>query len=203
MKTVLAPGDKPVRCFFYARGEQRALAVVFHRDRVVLDVRLGLGDPTRSPERVERAVDGDAVRPRSELRFAAVRRERPKDLNPHFLRDVGGEIGVADQTPYDGVDVRRVLRPKVVQRPLIAFDGALDEDLIHSHGVLLTWSHRRPGGLHAASGPISRAGRARSATRLSSRGHWTSDDSDALDPCNETAKKRLVILDHKTDRRIP
>ncbi len=66
-----------------------------------------------APERVERAVDGDAVRPRSELRFPAIRRERPEDLNPHFLRDVGGEVGVADQTPDDGVDVRRVLRPKV------------------------------------------------------------------------------------------
>ena len=71
--------------------------------------------------------------PGAELRFAAVRRQCSEDLDPHLLRDVGCEIGVADKTPDDGVDVRRVLRPEVVQRPLIAFNGALDEDLIHSH----------------------------------------------------------------------
>jgi hypothetical protein len=57
-----------------------------------------------------------------ELRFPAVRRQRPKDLIHTLLRDVGGEVGVADQTPDHGVDVRRVLRPEVLQRPLVAVD---------------------------------------------------------------------------------
>ena len=133
---------QPVRRFLDARCEQRSLAVVLHRHRVVLHVRFGLRDPARAPQRVERAIDGDAVRPRSELRLPAIRRQRPEDLDPHFLRDVGGEIGVADQTPDDGVDVRRVLRPQGLQRPLIAFDGALDEDLSPFPWGSLLWSRR-------------------------------------------------------------
>jgi len=77
-------------------------------------------------QRVERTVHRDAVRPRAELRIAAITRQRAKDLNPDLLRDVGGKVRIADQPPNDRVDVRSMLRPNRAQRPLIAGDCQCD-----------------------------------------------------------------------------
>ena len=103
--------------------------VVFHVD---LHGRHALG----SSQRVERPVHRDAVRPGPELRVAAKAGQRPEDLDPHFLRDVGGQIRiVSDQTSDDDVDVRRVAGPQGPHRRLIARQGALYGELFVLHDV--------------------------------------------------------------------
>ena len=76
------------------------------------------------------------MRPRSELRVAAEARQRAEDLDPHFLRDVGGEIGiVSDEASDHDIDVRRMSGPEGPHRRLIARQGALNGELFVLHDV--------------------------------------------------------------------
>jgi hypothetical protein len=78
-------------------------------------------------QRVERPVHRNPVRPGAELGLATICRQRPKDLNPHLLRDVLSLVRVADQAPYDGVHVRGMLNPKGSHGPLVTIDCAPDQ----------------------------------------------------------------------------
>jgi hypothetical protein len=62
--------------------------------------------------------------PRPELRIAPIGRQRAKDLDPDFLRDVRGQICIAHEPTHHRIDVRRVLRPERLQCSLIPLDGA-------------------------------------------------------------------------------
>lgn len=95
---------------------------------VNLDFRLAY--PPERPERVQRAVDRNPVRPGGELRITAVARQRAENLNPDFLRHVGRQIRVSDQPSHNRIDARRVLRPNGAQRGLVAIDGSTDCDLV-------------------------------------------------------------------------
>ena len=51
------------------------------------------------------------MRPGPELRFSTVAGQRLEDLDPDFLRDVGGDVVVATQAANDRVDMGRVPQP--------------------------------------------------------------------------------------------
>ena len=77
------------------------------------------------------------MRPRAELSIPTKAAESTKNLYPHILRDVGGKVGISSEPPHHCIDVRRVLRPELPQRPLITVDGALDYQAICMHVVHL------------------------------------------------------------------
>ena len=117
-------------------GEQPAFRVRLDRCRIVLHVHLHRRRALRTPERIQRAIHCDAVRPRPELRVAAKARQRPEDLDPDFLRDVRRQIGVVtDQPPDDDVDVRRMPGPQGPHRRLVAREGSLYGELFSLHDV--------------------------------------------------------------------
>ena len=133
-------GGEPLDRLVDALREEAAVHVVFHRDGVVLHHRLELGEPPHRAQRIERAIHRDAVRPGGELRIAPPRGQRAEDLDPDFLTDVFGQVGVTGQTPDDGIDVRRVLRPKGTQRPFVTFDCLLNGQKVRRHGYSFSWS---------------------------------------------------------------
>jgi hypothetical protein len=115
------------------RRQHRALTVVLDRRRLFLYLRFHrLDSPPRS-QGIQGSVDRYAVRPGREPRIATVRRERPEDLDPHFLRDVVGGVGVANQPPHYRVDTRCMQRPELAHGLLVASHGALNECLILLH----------------------------------------------------------------------
>jgi hypothetical protein len=120
----------------YRRRQYSAFAVMFNRGRVFFDPGFHRFDPPGRPERVQRPVDRDPVRPRRKPGIAPIRRQRLEDLDPHFLRHVLRRVGVADQPPDHRVDARCVQRPELAHGLLIAAHGTLDECLILMHHVL-------------------------------------------------------------------
>src|SRR5688572_7389481 len=61
------------------------------------------------------------------VRVTAILRQRAKDLDPHFLRNVRGRVYViSHEPPHHRIDVRRVTGPQRTHRRLVAVDGAFD-----------------------------------------------------------------------------
>ena len=124
MNTARAPGDSFAAASSIDCGDERPVVIRLDRRAVFLHFGLEARQPPRLPERVERAVHRDPVRPGAELRVAPVARQRAEDLNPDFLRDVRGHVRVsAHQATHDHVDVRSVPGPEGPERPLIAIDA--------------------------------------------------------------------------------
>jgi hypothetical protein len=69
------------------------------------------------------------------LRFSPISWQSSEDLDPHFLRDISGDVVVAAKATYDRVDMRRVPQPKLPHRCFVAFHGALKSDLVGLHPV--------------------------------------------------------------------
>src|SRR5258708_1379425 len=61
----------------YRFGHKSPIAIVFRHRGVVLDVDFELREPPDLSERVESAVDGNSMSPRSELRITPVAWKRP------------------------------------------------------------------------------------------------------------------------------
>jgi len=79
---------------------------------IFVNFRFDVGEPSGLAKRVQRPVDGDPVRPRSELRISAVARQGAEDLNPDFLRDIGCQVRIGPDKPaHDHIDVRSVPSP--------------------------------------------------------------------------------------------
>jgi hypothetical protein len=113
-------------------GDEGAIGVGLDLGAVLLDLGLEARQPATFPQRVERTVYGDAVRPSPELRIAPVAGQRSEDLNPDLLGDVRGQVGVTPhQSADDHVEVRGVPGPKGPERPLISIERASnDEELV-------------------------------------------------------------------------
>src|SRR5437773_2079906 len=108
-----------------------------------MNLGLDARQPARLAQRVERPIHGDAMRPRAELRVPPVTGQRPENLNPDLLGDVGGKVRVpADQATDDHVDMRGVPGPKGPERPLIAIERASDDEGLVIHVCRI--GHRRP-----------------------------------------------------------
>src|SRR5205823_12683201 len=85
------------------------------------------------PSRIQRPVHCDSGSPGSRLRVPAITRKCPEALHPHPLRDVGGQLGITTEPANDSVDMRRMLRPKPLHRPLVASYRTLEVELIEWH----------------------------------------------------------------------
>lgn len=128
-----SPRRQPRHGLLNGLGDESPVGIGLDQGGVVLDIDLQLRDAADLSQGIERTVDRNSMCPRSELRVAAITGERPENLHPYFLRNVRGELGVSAQPPHDSVYVRRVLRPKPLQRALIAGNGALQIELIDEH----------------------------------------------------------------------
>jgi len=125
-------------------GEEGALGVHLDRGTVLLDLRLETRQAATLSQRIHRAIDGDPVRPRSELRIPTIARQRAEDLNPDLLGDVSGQVLVVpDQSPNDEIDMRGVARPQRPQRALITFYGSTNREKLDCHGELVTQSKKK------------------------------------------------------------
>src|SRR5688500_18699898 len=81
-------GRQPYHRLFYRFRDEGAIGVRLDHGGVVLDIDLELRDAADPSQGIERTVNGNAMCPCSELRVAAVSRQRSEDLHPYFLRYV-------------------------------------------------------------------------------------------------------------------